>query len=163
MSTNFYWKELPEWFKKNAKNPTENEDGIFIHIGKRSAAGGYCYTCGTTNHRYGTNEIHGKYNGNIEQVFGVSESVSSNEGEGRDWFHYKTCPCCGKEFSKTTSSFRWTLMIHKKLIQEIADCHQESLREKKIIVDEYDTEYTAKEFLDAVSSPIEFQDACIFS
>lgn len=162
MSTNYYWKELPEWFKENAEHPTMNNDNIFIHIGKRSASGGYCYTCGATRHRYGTDEVHGKYNANPRYIFGKEQNINAWEKECEEYYH-KKCPCCGKEFTKSTTSFRWTLMIHKKLIEEIANSKSEREREQKIIVDEYGKEFTAQEFLDATHSPIEFQDACIFS
>ena len=162
MSTNYYWKELPEWFKENAEHPTTDREYIFIHIGKRSASGGYCYTCGATSHKYGTNEVHGKHNANPSHIFGKNQDLDAWNQEC-DTYYHKKCPCCGKEFTEASTSFRWTLMIHKKLIERLAINKSKTKREQKVIVDEYGREFTAQEFLDATHSPIEFQDACTFS
>lgn len=73
MGTNFYWYD-PE------KDNTYGDDPA-AHIGKRSAAGSYCWDCGITLCKHGEAGIH--YH------------------EGGDAFH-KTCPRCGasKEVEK---------------------------------------------------------------
>lgn len=152
MGTNYYWK-----------NYGERSDDINIHIGKRSAAGLYCYDCGTTFTREGTELLH---------------TGKSTE--------YDNCPCCGKTIDEnnksiynaanvelgfqkdihgiklkgvqTASSFTWTLMKHKYNIikkMKITD---------KLIVDEYDREFTCKEFVEnvLVFCPIEYQTPCEF-
>ena len=57
-----------------------------FHIGKRSAAGPYCWDCGVTLHKGGNNKVH----------------TSCNKPEcrlqiacGCDW--HKACPKCGKK------------------------------------------------------------------
>lgn len=162
MGTNFYWKKLPDWFKENAKDPTADQDSIFMHIGKRSAAGHYCHKCGTTMHRYGTQEIHGHYNPDPSILFrGLQDReheqmyIEQYEREESNYW-YKTCPCCGSEPEYITS-FHWTLMIHKKIIQEYIN------DPTKMIVDEYDDEFTCKEFMDSCATPVEYQSASEFS
>lgn len=147
MGTNFYW------------SGHQHEESIQYHIGKRSAAGRYCYDCGSTFNCDGTQLIHNSK----EKRLGWS----------------KVCPCCGKGpegedtkynpimvelgFEKTgekptegiagASSFTWTMMKHLwDLEKMIAD-------DQPAVVDEYGREYTAKEFLDMIKRecPIQFQ------
>ena len=134
MSTNFYWKEIQPWFKKNAIIDDWDDCGnIVMHIGKRSAAGGYCFKCGITATIEGSYAVH------------------------FDDSHYDTCPMCGEVFHETNISFTWTAMIHKQLIAQYLSSPQ------KIIIDEYDREYTAKEFMEAIHTDLVFQVACNFS
>ena len=74
MSTNFYLH-------------TKGEE---IHIGKRSAAGLYCYKCHTTTCEGGDKAIH----------------------TGRSPFS-KTCPKCHMPVTTTTCSFTWALEPHR--------------------------------------------------
>lgn len=147
MGTNFYWKE--------ARN--EDDDHIEQHIGKRSAAGLYCYDCGSTLNRGGTTFIH---KGSVKDMVNT-------------WLD--TCPCCGKSreeghFTKTEEvirtgvatccSFTWTVMKHKRAIEERVKTNPD----KKIIVDEYGEVFSAREFLELLRiCPIEFQSPCEFS
>ena len=135
MGTNFYWRKIPQEFQKYQNNVYEvvscydARDSVLKHIGKRSGAGLYCYDCGTTLHRLGTDYVH--------------------SGEG-DW--YPKCPICGREGSPMCT-FRWTFMKHKWLVQKLAN---EGCTEK-LIIDEYGDEYTPLEFLGEVETPVEFQ------
>ena len=162
MSTNFYWKKLPKWFEENAKAPTTSEDSIFMHIGKRSGAGMYCHKCGTTMHKYGTTEVHGNSNPNIGLLFeGMKDQAHAKEFlekyvQEKNMYWYEKCPCCGNEPEYVTS-FHWTLMIHKKIINDNIK-NPESL-----IVDEYGNEFTCSDFMKACSTPVEYQSACEFS
>lgn len=142
MGTNFYWTKIPREFENYKLNVEkyigdvdDNPDNVLLHIGKRSAAGSYCYECGTTLNKCGTDYVHG--------------------GDNIDW--YEQCPICGKEGSPI-SSFRWTMMRHKWLAEKLADegCT------KKCIVDEYGDSYSPMEFLNEVIPPIEFQSCCEF-
>lgn len=144
MGTNFYWKRIPKEFEKYKSNAEKiavygfdkNNENVLKHIGKRSAAGLYCHNCGTTLNKHGTDHLH--------------------DCEYSEW--YKVCPICGKE-GTPIYSFRWTIMLHKWLIELYA---------KKgcitnMIVDEYGREYTPQEFLQSVKTPIEYQACCEFS
>lgn len=138
MSTNFYW----------IKNP-ESKESIHVHIGKRSAAGLFCWKCGIGQCKW-SRDVH--------------------QGPGRmELGTFDTCPGCGNSFEikatgwdhtagvelgfaksrnlsrtgiGTASSFTWTMLSHKwKLQSMITD-------DRKVIRDEYGDEYTAREFLE---------------
>lgn len=143
MGTNFYWRETPREFKRYKANVEnyigncdDNPNNVLLHIGKRSAAGLYCYECGTTLNKHGTDYAH--------------------DCMYDDW--YEVCPICGRE-GTPICTFRWTFMKHKWLIEKLAGegCRQ------YLIVDENDEEYTPLEFLQAVETPIEYQACCEFS
>ena len=108
MSTNFYWIKTPDLLPN--------------HIGKRSAAGLYCYDCGTTLNWYGTTHVH----------------------DG-GWHWHKQCPYCGKAVTTGACSFTWSMMNQRKCIENYANGEQH-----KIIVDEYERQYTAQEFLEEI-------------
>jgi hypothetical protein len=109
---------------------------VLLHIGKRSAAGLYCHDCGITLNKYGTDYVH--------------DSMYD------DW--YEVCPICGRK-GTPICSFRWTMLRHKWLIEALTNEGWTA----KMIVDEYDEEYTPLEFLIAVKTPIEYQACCEFS
>ena len=144
MGTNYYWKD-------KYKDDEYNGD-IQVHIGKRSAAGLYCWDCGTTLCKDGERSIH------------YSES---------NW--YSKCPSCGKErieeslesssmglelgFNKqglnrtgvsSCSSFTWTLMKHKSELLKLTENCKE-----KVVINEYGDEFTACEFLDLLVNFLE--------
>jgi hypothetical protein len=142
MGTNFYWREVPKEFKKYKAN-VENYVGdcddtgnVLIHIGKRSAAGLYCYECGITLNKFGTDHLH--------------------DCNFSEW--YEVCPICGRK-GTPICSFRWTMLRQKWLIEKLANegCRQ------YLIVDENDEEYTPLEFLQAVYTSIEYQSCCSFN
>jgi hypothetical protein len=148
MGTNFYWVGH------------QRSETIYHHIGKRSAAGRYCYDCGSTFNRDGTTEVH---SGSLGDRFGWDT----------------VCPCCGKSPDDTTkqydpvmvelgfqkpcdikpagisgaSSFTWTMMKHKWVLEKRIGWKRSQ------VVDEYGKKYTAKEFLDMIerTCPIQFQ------
>lgn len=122
------------------------------HIGKRSAAGLYCWDCRTTLCKQGESEIHGEYG---------------------EW--HTSCPKCGKSPTneslststaglelgfakpykdnervgvKSTSSFRW-------------DIKPNELKRIRIIKDEYGRKYKLSEFIDKVlaNCPIQYIDS----
>ena len=150
MGTNFYWLGH------------DHEYDIQQHIGKRSAAGLYCFDCGTTLNTRGTDLIH--------------------HGRGT-WL--KECPSCGAAESvreslsysaagvelglatregdtpkgvRTACSFTWTLLKHKRTIEALRG------NPEPVIEDEYGRAYTAAEFLAELKwCPIEFQSPAEFS
>lgn len=143
MGTNFYWREVPKEFERYKANVEkyigaidDNPDNVLLHIGKRSAAGLYCRDCGITLNKHGTGYVH-----NCDYA---------------DWW-YKRCPICGRE-GVPVSSFCWTFMKHKWLIEALAD----EGWTKKLIVDEYGDSYSPIEFLQEINTPIEFQSCCEF-
>lgn len=164
MSTNFNWKAnikipieiLPKKIRpfaqrvQNACASKEFDDeDILIHIGKRNAAGYYCYDCGTTLNKGGTTEI---YLGNT----GPDSSMP-------------ICPVCHAKYDikKKTSvqgacSFTWTVMAHLELIKALAKpsvaTAVQLLNNTKLIANDYGECFTAKEMLEKVKNdPIWFQ------
>lgn len=143
MGTNFYWKKIPKEFERYKANVEKisvygvdnNNENVLKHIGKRSGAGAYCYHCGVTLNKHGTDRVH--------------------DCDYSEW--YKRCSICGRE-GVATISFRWTFLRQKWLIQVLAM----ERNNEKCIVDEYGKEYTPQEFLQAVKTPIEFQSCCEF-
>jgi len=139
MGTNFYLKDAAL------------EDN---HIGKRSAAGRYCWDCGRTLCKQGNQGIH------------YSES---------EW--YNACPVCGKKpvnesldessagielgFNKnglkktgvsSCCSFTWANDMDQNLFLNTINLHS------KIVRDEYGRSYTAKEFLEILTDcPIQYR------
>lgn len=142
MGTNFYWKSIPKELKRYKANvekyigDCDDTGNVLLHIGKRSSAGLYCHHCGTTLNKHGIDHVH--------------------DCDYADW--HKRCPICGRE-GVNTKSFRWTFLGQKWLIVTLA---MEGNTEK-LFVDEYGKEYTPREFLSEVGTPIEYQTCCAFS
>jgi hypothetical protein len=108
MGTNFYWNYT------NPERKPEDEEEIQHHIGKRSAAGPYCYECGTTLCSRGSDQVH----------------------MGRDMTNWlDECPSCGAKSShripheeippnhpvRNCCSFTWTLFKHEKDLRKLAE------------------------------------------
>ena len=159
MGCNYYWiKPAQEDVDEYGR-----DDDIHVHIGKRSAAGAYCWDCGTTLCEMGTRSVH------------LSDQRC-----------FENCPSCGNErdssgvtssafielgFTKpnelkrtgvtSCSSFTWTLMWHKRQLEDMMLFGNT----EKVVVDEYGHEYTAEEFLteQLASVAFEFQSPYEFS
>ena len=157
MGTNFYWKELPKELKqyeKLIKTQTKDKDmNPLYHIGKRSGAGKYCMDCGTTFCRHGTTRIH--YNDNPYELF------SDEYEKAQKYYWYDKCPICGKE-GIIICSFTWTFMKQKQIIEQLS-LNPKTLS-KKLIVNEYEEEFTPTEFLwdELKNCPVEYQSCCEF-
>ncbi len=121
----------------------ERQEEYKRHIGKRSSAGPYCWDCGKTLCKGGEGSIH-------------TGSLSSY---GSGW--WKICPSCGKEPSKNSNSisnccsFTWAENPEKFFFKS-----KVYVKEDKLIVDEYDREFTCQEFIDMLDSecPIRFTE-----
>ena len=166
MGTNFYWThpDVPETKEFDLPNgavltvrPDYSDDPTY-HIGKRSAAGMYCWDCRKTLCANGEAAIH------------FSE-------RNEKW--HDACPKCGKKYVQpespwdsaggvelgftqpkkvkptgvqTVASFSWAQdpNITRQLCQTNAD--------RKVVADEYGHKYTGQEFLDMLecNCPIEY-------
>jgi len=137
VSTNFYWIGV-----------VGNEDGIGVHIGKRNAAGVYCFDCGVAQTK-STQELH--------------------TGKGDK---HKRCPGCGMSFDTpldttkstalleagvtplgyvknqsgigTCSTFTWTALAHKWKIRDAV--LRGGSGGDKVIRDGLGVEYSYSEF-----------------
>lgn len=157
MGTNFYWKKLPkelQQYEKLVKTQTKDKDmNPLYHIGKRSGAGHYCMDCGTTFCIHGTTRIH--YNDNPYELF------SDEYDKAQKYYWYDKCPICGKE-GTYICTFTWTFMKQKQIIEQLS-LNPNTLY-KKLIVNEYDEEFTPTEFLwdELGNCPVEYQSCCEF-
>lgn len=155
MGTNFYWIANPE---------KEDEDEPAIHIGKRSAAGPFCWDCMKSLCKNGEQGVH--------------------KGSAFEDNFHKKCPFCGKSkrdagysaamvelgFADATmekpsgvstcSSWTWTLRTHLPRLEE----YEAKKSRKKVVRDEYGRKFTAQEFLAMVRCcPIVFYSPYRFS
>lgn len=172
MGTNFYWIRR----RKGTNNPYDDSD-LDTHIGKRSAAGLYCWECGLTLCKEGEGSIHKGKMQNWPAIIFDGIKIDTSE-----W--YDSCPNCGLHpgdgyhagmvelgFEKplgngedrrgvcSVSSFTWTQKeFHREKVMKKLD------DPKKRIVDEYGNKYTAREFKEKVLDycPINFESACNF-
>lgn len=147
MGTNFYW------------HGHQGDESMWYHIGKRSAAGNYCYDCGSTFNMDGTQLIHFSQQKRLGWSK-VCPGCGKSADDGKD--HYNPIMIelgFEKPGEKPTSgiagasSFTWTLMRHLWELERKKDY------DRPLVVDEYGTEYTAKEFLEMIrrDCPIQFQ------
>jgi hypothetical protein len=127
MGTNFYMRTNNlENYNDNVRD--DSNDAKFsktIHLGKRSAAGPWCFECGITLCKDGINGIH------------TSKSEWYKEGDKY------ICPNCGKEVKTTCCSWIWAVDPGDVFFK--AELMANS--KKKIILDEYGREFTGDEFL----------------
>lgn len=164
MGTNFYWKKLPKELKQYEKLvKTQTQDKYMnplYHIGKRSGAGHYCMDCGTTFCIHGTSRIH--YNDNPYELF------SDEYEQAQKYYWYDKCPICGKD-GTYICTFTWTFMKQKYLVNKLMWIYEPKLKQrfmnpKKLIVNEYDEEFTPYEFWEQElgNCPVEYQSCCEF-
>ena len=96
MGTNYYLTGY--------KNDDEKDSAEF-HIGKRSAAGLFCFDCGVTLCKGGVREVHHSSSGPrtyIELHKQLNSIQQLKEERKRDW--HSTCPFCGQEKTKESIS-----------------------------------------------------------
>ena len=131
MGTNFYWADA-----KPKKIDTMDPEW---HIGKRSAAGLYCWDCGITLCKTGNEDIH----------------------KSRSMF-YEKCPKCGgkphKEgwnssgglelgFAKTKDlGTSGVCSVSSFSYAQDPNTVEQALKEKKAVIDEYGRKYSALRF-----------------
>lgn len=156
MTTNFYLKE-------DFKNlyPIEREE---LLIGKRAAAGHYCWGCRRILIHCWSMNAHSLVHSSLK-------SVTDFMGTTHNVERLSECPSCGKEYEKegwngavgrelgfnetkptekagvkSTGSFMFALRF-----QESFKLFNSLNNNRKVIIDEYDKEYTLKEFFSILS------------
>lgn len=122
MGTNFYRIKTEAELEEDVKNGVEDLNQEGEHIGKRSAAGMYCWDCGVTlnvngefwvhqsiksghnRHWYYSEDKHNK-NPDLFNPIPKREDFDSdldfNLSDNSEWF--KRCPSCGKKHEKEPS------------------------------------------------------------
>lgn len=139
MGTNFYWTNeiVPDF--SQSENPRS-------HIGKRSAHGWYCWTCGTTLSSGGT--ILHEDNKQLEKC-PICGSAPIKDGSIPDATAIELGFVKTKDLKRETlqgvrscSMFVWSMMSHKWKLQSML------FDERKVVIDEYGNLYSAREFLE---------------
>lgn len=151
MSTNFYWN--PDLIMEAYNIDIVDRDDPKVHIGKLSAAGMYCKTCGITQ----CGDSHYVHMGGCDdkKTAFLMDIVKLNEDN---------CPNCNAPWGEA-NSFTFTMMGHLVTIGnfyniEIAERNKDPLNPaRKIVIDDLGVLYSAAEFLDDVlrTCPIQFQ------
>lgn len=181
MSTNFKWVKIPKetegknivWksnqlFDEDGKSVSvqhDNDDPV-VHIGKRAAAGKFCWDCNITLCIGGNDEVHK----------GCRKHVGCDCG----W--YKACPKCKKEFDKEQKDGNNPGMVELgfakprnerptgikgassfSFAQDPERVYNicKMFPDEKIIEDEYGRQLTGQEFLNMLDNncPIRFTDS----
>ena len=127
-----------------------DSDNPKYHIGKRSAAGLYCWDCKITLCKQGIDGIHKSYSIFYSFCPKCEKNYTSEKLEyssvGRELGLNKSKPD-SKIGVNSCSSFSWAMPKDKAL-------------KYKAIYDEYGRKYTREEFLDVLKEcPIEFDDS----
>jgi len=147
MGTNYYFKQNPS--TGEPWDESIDEDSPLRHIGKRLAAGLYCYKCGTTLCIGGTQLVHSK--GTKDPIIALFTG-----------FHDK-CPICGHD-GVSCSSFTITLTAHKEKLYTLSRNKYKGIENIKCVIDENGIEFTASEMLKIIEEcPIQFQNYQEFS
>ena len=142
------------------------------HIGKRSAAGMFCWDCNVTLCKKGKSEVHSSYGYVVhDDGKGVLESLAEYCNYINQ-FWYDKCPKCHKEESKEKihegASGR-ELGFNKKPLkrQGVSSCSSfswdvepEKIKKLKFVKSEYGERLTINEFYDILQEcPIQFYDS----
>lgn len=172
MGTNFYWKNPGHIFGLGRWSEFSNENKRdLLHIGKRSAAGFYCFDCGVTlvHNDVITRFSPGSRNrlvhtGQAGQsdlcpqcgAYVIEETLESSAA-GLE-LGFRDSPSIAKELwgVRTCSSFNWAQDPGWVLAKLLALKNNS----ETVVIDEYEREYTAREFLeDLVICPMWFTNS----
>ena len=156
MGTNFYAHRVDQ----NIEN----------HIGKRSAAGPFCWTCGITLCRQGNSEIHTGDNDWYDACPQCGEKLSDEPLEesttGRELGFNKNKPR-KKSGVRSCSSFTWAIdpvewkLIRNDLASILSSLDKESRTKTGwVIEDEYGRRFSIQEFQEVLlECPVQFFDS----
>jgi len=158
MGTNFYFivpaVTLPTGEVLHLWKMSVMREHPAVHIGKRSAAGPYCWDCNTTLCVQGNAGIHAHVAewhaccpkcGQVRDETGLGQSAALELG-------FKTMSQMQSKGVRSCSSFRWG--IPKDVVFKTCQANLET----GIIQDEYDRVYTGTLFLKMLDAcPIEFE------
>lgn len=131
-----------------------DDDDPEYHVGKRSAAGMYCWNCGRTLCKGGKSRIHCDdewYDkcpkcGQKPMKEDMSESSAGRE------LGFNRGKSKKKKGVRSCSSFTWAMNIYRVT--------QTCWPRKKVIEDEYGRKYTRKQFNDILKEcPVQFYDS----
>jgi len=145
----------------------QSDDDPQYHIGKRSAAGLYCWDCRKTLCKGGVDSIHSGHSEWHETCPKCGQSPKDekwNSSAGRELGFNKTKPKSKKNV-RSCSSFGWGMKLEtlKELIKTEAlncpVCDRPFEDRQKVIVDEYGSLYTYDEFMEVLEEcPIHYHD-----
>lgn len=140
MGTNFYKRGY-----RYSDNPEK-------HIGKRSAAGMYCWDCGLTLCAEGEAAAHfgrAKWHSACPKCHASAVQESLNDGAvGRELGFNKSAPK-RKSGVSSACSFTWAMLLEQRVFgtEPNCPCCQQVFNDpEKVIEDEYGNLYTLEEF-----------------
>lgn len=146
MGTNFYWIKEYREIERAQEQGDEDFDRMSpeVHIGKRSAAGLYCWNCMISLHEGGESWVHGP-----PERYGMFGGMFDDAL--RRWKSMKMlneCPKCGaergSEHVRSACSFSYAqspARVKKRCDQSL---------DEPCVVDEYGEEFTGEQFLEAL-------------
>lgn len=154
MGCNFYFLD------KIAVGDNGDDEDYRGHIGKRSAAGAYCWDCGQTLCVGGEDEIHSSKSDWHEECPNCELTTKDSAKEtmetsaaGRELGFNKSNPK-SKTGIASCSSFTWAISL-RAFLGVVTKYHR-----RKIVRDEYGSKYTLAEFLDVLQeAPVQYFDS----
>ncbi len=169
MGTNYYWiehKHSPFHALILASRRNITEDSPFMHIGKRSAAGLYCWSCKTTLCSHGTAHVHdsdSQWEKSCPFCHAIQIPESLDESAMGKELGFNRKPNRRRTGVSSCCSFTITSQKHYDAIYRYAQSRR--FRKKLVIRDEYGGQFTAREFLDGIfdDCPIHLQTPGEFS
>ena len=154
MGTNFYIRGYAN---------RDEEDSIDHHIGKRSAAGLWCWDCNITMCKGGVANLHAGFGAWHEKCpqcgQSKSEEALENSSAGRELGFNKSKPqkktgiksCCSFTWGIAGSFEKLTSLIKVRGSRECQSCHREYDDPEKCIENEYGDLFTLGEFKEVLS------------
>lgn len=156
MGTNFYWMMPdPDKCASCGRSDPKEEGG---HIGKRSAAGRYCWDCRVTLCTGGERAIHSGYSAFADECpkCGAKPVEETwNQGAAGVELGFAKSAQDKPTGVRSCSSFRWA--THPDEVRRRC----EEAGENEIVEDEYQRRYTGLAFLRMLASncPVQFHDS----
>ena len=154
MGTNFYWRDVI--VKATGVRPELDADDPAIHIGKRSAAGPYCWDCDLTLCFGGAAAVHtgATFADACPRCDSPSAPASLASGAAGVELGFAAPNTERPTGVATAASFSWA---QEEAVVVMA-CKRQPNAE--IIVDEYGRTLTGREFLDMLEAncPLQFTD-----
>lgn len=179
MGTNFYWRVQADGLLPTGEEPSGDHHRPTRHLGKRSAAGPYCWDCNITLCKEGKDAIHHSTLPPLRPDEDPFESMMHRLREEQRRKFHQQCPRCGREPStnghqaaavelgfqppayerprgvRGAASFSWAQ--DPKDVEAICRRHPEAL----LVEDEYGREMTGGDFLAMLvcNCPIQYTDS----
>lgn len=157
MGTNYYIKGYD---KRQSDGECVYDDcDPAVHIGKRSAAGLFCFDCGVTLCKGGKERIHfSQYDWHdaCPQCGKTRDEEKLTESSAGLELGFNKNATAKKTGVKSCSSWTWAMNKQDQLNQRLAEMGQDP--QGKCVVNEYGDEFTLAEFLELIDAcPVHYE------